>query len=94
MNSNDIIFEDEHICSYCCTEINAESELLNKVCFGCQDNEQNQAKLNAFDDLATASRHILYLSEIIADDIRLDYRIAWHKATNSLCKVLHTTYGI
>ena len=97
MNSNVIVpdnFDDEPVCSYCCNELNTENELLNEVCFTCQDNEQNQAKLNAFDDLATASRHVLHLSEIVADDIRSDYRVAWYKATNSLCKMLRAAHRI
>ena len=97
MNSNDIVpanVEDENVCSYCFNELNTENELLNKVCFACQDDEHTQAKLNAFDDLAAASRHVLYLSEQIADDIPLGFRIAWQKAADKLCKTLRASHSI
>jgi hypothetical protein len=97
MNSDDIVpgnFADEFVCSYCCNELGTENEILNQVCFACQDSEQTQAKLDTFDNLVAASRHLLHLSEQIADDIPADFKIAWHRATNRLCGMLRASHSI
>jgi hypothetical protein len=78
---------DDPIC--CCgSALTTETEQLNSVCLVCMTDEEREAKLDALDDMIAACRSVLSMSDVIAEDIRPDYRCGWERTSHRLCVAL------
>ncbi|MBV9848621.1 MAG: hypothetical protein JO250_02930 [Armatimonadetes bacterium] len=87
---NDLFLKEDDSCCYCGNALTTELEAINQSCLACMAENEREAKLNAIDELTSACRAVLHLTDIVAEDIRPSYRSAWDKAAHKLCSTLNT----